>query len=168
MNLEFLVSKDCLENVAQKLHCLQDVSQKFSKRKGRCAGRPVNLEFRTELLRRLVEKFQGGDRKVKTSSIRLVAKELAKKHPFSLDESLQRMRFCRRWCLAVESQLALGNPIKTGRRTAAPPGAVSFSFERICSECKSAVFSRVKTQFSEYEPFLGLLFLVQKAPNRDG
>ncbi len=158
MNIPFLISKDCLE----------DVAEEFRKHKGRCAGRPVNVEFRNELFRSLLEKFQGDRVVIRSSLIRSVAKELAKKHPFSLDESLQRMRFCRRWCLNIQSELALGNPIKTGGRTAAPPCVVSFPLERICSACKINLCAHLETHFSKYEPRIGLLFLVQKAPNQGG
>jgi hypothetical protein len=103
--------------------CVEDVAQEFRKYKRSCqAGRPVNIEFRNELFYSLLEKFKG-ERVViiKTSLIHSVAKELAKKHPFSLDESLQRMHFRRGWCLNIQKELASGNPIKTGGRTAALP-----------------------------------------------
>jgi hypothetical protein len=100
---------------------------------------------------------------MKSSLIRSVAKELAKKHPFSLDLSLQRMRFCRRWCLNIQKELASGKPIKPAGRTAAP--AISaFSLEKICSACKDKFCVRLDTHYSNYEPFLGLL-LLKEAPN---
>jgi hypothetical protein len=161
MNVSFLMSKDSLA----------DLAQEFRKHKSRChAGRPVNVEFRNELFRCLLEKFkQQGQRVViKSSLIHSVAKELAKKHPFLLDQSLQRLRFCRRWCRNIQNDLASGNWIQTGGRTVAPPGVVSFSLQQICSTCKSKLCADPGILFSKYEPSVGFLLLVKKAPNRGG
>ena len=124
----------------------------------------MNLDFRAELRRTLLDKFKSEEAVIKKSIIRSVATELAKQHPYLLDQRLQRLRFTHRWCAVIQRELASGEPSKNpaAARRIMEPGLVSFSLEDLCSTCTSKVCANVQARFSDLEPSLGLLLLVKK------
>ncbi len=149
----FLFKKDCRENACRsiKIH------------KTRChPGRPVNLYFRAELRRTLLDKFKSEEAAIKKSIIRSVATELAKQHPYSLDQRLQRLRFSHRWCEVIQRELASGEPLTNPARRIMEPGLVSFSLEDLCSTCTSKMCANAQARFPDLEPSLGLLLVVKK------
>jgi len=157
-NTPFSLTDDCFESTLRSIR----------KHKNRCktglAGRPVNMDFRNELCRTLVDQFKSAKAIIQTSVIRTIAKDLAKKNPFAFDKSLQRMQFGRRWCRTIQLQLASeGMPLRssaTSRTTA--PGLLKFNLEDFCSTCLGKAFGNVETHFPQHEPSLGLLLLIKK------
>jgi hypothetical protein len=155
LNNSFLLKEDCLENARRS----------FRIHKSRChPGRPVNLYFRAELRRTLLDKFKSEEAAIKKSIIRSVATELAKQHPHSLDQRLQRLRFSHRWCEVIQRELASGEPLTypAAARRIMEPGLVSFSLEDLCSTCTSKMCANAQARFSDLELSLGLLLVVKK------
>ena len=163
VNIPFLLTDDCRENE------VLNTCRLFRKHMNRCktgsTGRPVNIDFRNELCRTLLDKFK--QEKITSGMIHTVATHLAKKHPFSLDNSLQRMQFRRRWCgtisAQIQDQLASGMPLRSsGTSGTKAPVLSSFSLDSFCSTCVDKAFANVHAYFPEYEPSVGLLVLIQK------
>ena len=153
LNQSFLFKKGCRENACRSIRI----------HKSRChPGRPVNVDFRAELCRTLLDKFKSEEAVNNKSIIRSVAEQLAKQHPYSLDERLQRLRFSHRWCAVVQRELASGEPLKIPARRIMEPGLVSFCLEDLCSTCTSKICANGQARFSDLEPSLGLLLLVKK------
>ena len=153
LNHSFLLKEDCREKACRSIRI----------HKSRChPGRPVNLDFRAELCRTLLDKFKSEEAVIKKGIIRSVAKQLAKQHPYSLDERLQRLRFCHRWCAVIQRELASGEPLKIPAQRIMEPALVSFSLENLCSTCNSKVCANVQARFPDLEPSLGLILVVKK------
>jgi hypothetical protein len=156
LNTQFLLASDCHEFMLRQIR----------KHKNRCktgsTGRPVNMDFRNELCRILLDKFKGG-KKVKTVAIQTEAMNLSKTHPFLLDNSLQRMQFRRRWCVSIQLQLASGIPFRSGGTSGfTDPGLSSFSLDSFCSTCVGKAYAGVDALFSHHEPSHFLLVLIKK------
>ena len=159
VNIPFLLTDDCRENE------VLNTCRLFRKHMNRCktgsTGRPVNIDFRNELCRTLLDKFK--QEKITSGMIHTVATHLAKKHPFSLDNSLQRMQFRRRWCSTIQYQLASGKPLRrSGTSGTSTPVLSSFSLDSFCSTCVEKAFSNVHAYFPQYQPSIGLLVLIEK------